>query len=103
MLWAHHEPVYALEMRANVQVGEQPTDLFFIRWAVERTAHDVGTNQVIEYDSRRYRIMDAIDVDGSRRYIRISAKDIGWLDDFADGGVEDNDESTQGPIDGGTY
>lgn len=77
--WAKHEPVHGLAIRAGLQTGEVPTDLFFVRAGAGTWPQDITGQHVVEYRGRRYRVMDTIDLEGARQFTRISAKDLGAI------------------------
>ncbi len=77
--WAKVEPIHSLTMRANVQTGEAPTHLVWLRWGQGTQPEDITGTHVVEWRGRRYRVMDAITVDGADRFTRVSVKDIGAL------------------------
>jgi head-tail adaptor len=77
--WARHEPVHGLAIRAGMQTGEAPTDLFWVRYGAGTRPHELTAGHVVEFNSRRYRILDAIDVDGLHVFTRITAKDLGAI------------------------
>lgn len=76
-LWAKHEPVHSLAIRAGQQTGEAPTDFFWVRWATGTRPHDLTAAHVIDWDGQRYRVLEAIDANGERRFTRITAKLLG--------------------------
>ena len=78
-LWAKKEPIHSLAIRAGAQTDEQPTDLFWLRWASGTKPQDISATHVIEFDGRRYRVIDAIDVDDAHRFTRITTKDLGAI------------------------
>lgn len=77
--WARHEPVHGLAIRAGMQTGEAPTDLFWVRYGAGTRPHELTASHVIEFAGRRYRIIDAIDVDGRHLFTRITTKDLGAI------------------------
>lgn len=77
--WAKKEPVHGLQIRMGSQTGETPTDLFFVRAAAGTRPEDITTAHVVEFKGRRYRVIDAIDVDGAGDYTRITTKDLGAI------------------------
>lgn len=77
--WARHDPVHGLAMRAGMQTGESPTDLFFVRRSAGTKPEEVTGAHVVEYNGFRYRVLDAIDLDGRREYTRITTKQLGPL------------------------
>ena len=77
--WARVEPVHGLAIRMGVQTGEAPTHLFWVRYGVGTTPQDITVNHVIEWQGRRYRVMDTINVDDAQRFTRITAKDLGAI------------------------
>lgn len=78
-LWAKHEPVHSLAIRAGMQTGEAPTDIFWVRWATGTRPHDLTAAHVIDWGGQRYRVLEAIDVNGTRRFTRITAKALGAI------------------------
>lgn len=77
--WARREPVHGIALRAGMQTGEVPTDLFWVRHGTGTQPEDITAAHVIEWNGRRYRVMDAIDVDGAGVFTRISTKDLGAI------------------------
>lgn len=77
--WAKKEPVHSLALRAGQNTGEEPTDLFWVRWATGTKPTDLTSAHVIDYAGRRYRVMDSIDVDDLHTFTRITAKDLGAI------------------------
>lgn len=77
--WAKYEPVHGLAIRAGAQTGEQPTDLFYVRYAAGTRPEDITTSHVVEFHGRRYRVVDAINEDGEDKFTRISTKDLGVI------------------------
>lgn len=77
--WAKHEPVHGLAIRAGMQTGEAPTDLFYIRYGTGTTPHDITGAHVVEFNGHRYRVLDAIEVDGDHEFTRITTKELGPL------------------------
>lgn len=77
--WAKHEPVHGLAIRAGMQTGEVPTDLFWIRYGTGTRPEDITAAHVIEWNHRRYRVMDTINVDDAQRFTRITTKDLGAI------------------------
>ena len=75
--WAKKEPVRSLELRAGVNTGEAPTDLFWFRWGTGSKPENFTTSHVIDLAGQRYRVLDSIDVDDARRFVRVSAKHLG--------------------------
>lgn len=77
--WARHEPVHGLAIRAGMQTGEAPTDLFWVRYGSGTRPHELTAGHVVEFNSRRYRILAAIDVDGRHLFTRLTTKDLGAI------------------------
>ncbi len=79
-LWAKHEPVHSLAIRSGMQTGEAPTDFFWVRRAAGLTQpENITAAHVIEWDGQRYRVLEAIDVNGTRRFTRVTAKLLGAI------------------------
>lgn len=79
-LWAKHEPVHSLAIRSGMQTGEAPTDFFWVRRATGLTQpEDITAAHVIDWDGQRYRVLEAIDANGERRFTRITAKLLGSI------------------------
>lgn len=78
-LWAKKEPIHSIAIRAGAQTDETPTDLFWVRWGSGTKPQDITSTHVIEFAGRRYRVIDAIDVDDARQFTRISTKDLGAI------------------------
>lgn len=79
-LWAKHEPVHGLVLRAGAQTSETPTDLFYIRSATGTRVEEITVEHEVLYRGHRYRVMDAIDLEGRRQVTRLSVKDLGVFD-----------------------
>lgn len=77
--WAKHEPIHSLAMRAGAQTGEEPTDLFWVYYGTATKPADITATHVVEWDGRRYRVLDTIDVEGKREFTRISTKNLGAI------------------------
>jgi head-tail adaptor len=75
--WCKREPVHGLSIKAGAQTENVPTDLFWFRWSTGTKPADITTGHVIDSGGRRYRVLDAIEVDGARQFTRVTAKDIG--------------------------
>jgi head-tail adaptor len=77
--WAKKEPIHSISIRAGQNTGEAPTDFFWVRWGTGTKPTDLTEGYVIDFDGRRYRVMDSIDVDDLHRFTRITAKDLGAI------------------------
>lgn len=75
-VWAKHEPIHGLALRSGMQTDDVATDLFYVRRMAGTAPHEITGAHVVEFAGRRYRVTDAIDVDGARRFTRITAKDL---------------------------
>lgn len=73
------ESIYGLAIRADVNTGEQPTHLVWIRRTPDTRPEKITGNHVIEWNGRRYRVLDAIDAADQRRFTRLRVKDLGAL------------------------
>ena len=71
------EPIYGLTMRQGMQTGEVPTHLFWVRYGPGTQPTDITVNHIFEWNGRRYRVLDAINVDDAQRFTRVSVKDLG--------------------------
>ena len=78
-VWAKREPIHGLALRAGMQTGEVPTDLFFVRVQPGTAPEEITAAHVVEWRGRRYRVLDTISVGALRRFTRISAKDLGAI------------------------
>lgn len=76
---AKHEPVHGLAIRAGMQLGEVPTDLFYVRRGTGTKQTDITVEHVIEWNGRRYRVLDTLDVEDAQRFTRITTKDLGAI------------------------
>lgn len=77
--WARHEPINGLAIRAGMQTGEAPTDLFWVLYGAGTEPESLTADKVVEYRGYRYRIVDAIDFEGARLLTRITTKQIGVI------------------------
>jgi hypothetical protein len=78
--WAKKEPIRSIAIRTGENTGEEPTDLFWVRWGTGTKPHDITNHHVIDYGGHRYRVIDTIDVEDLHRFTRITAKDLGVID-----------------------
>lgn len=78
-LFAKVEPVYGLAIRAGAQTGEVPTHLFWIRYGTGTRPQDITSSHVFEWQGRRYRVIDAINVGDMQRFTQVSVKDLGAI------------------------
>jgi hypothetical protein len=78
-LFAKREPVQGLAIRLGMQTGEAPTDLFWVNYGPGTREGEITTQHVIEWNGRRYRVLDAINVDDAQRFTRITTKDLGAI------------------------
>ncbi|MBS1198155.1 MAG: head-tail adaptor protein [Proteobacteria bacterium] len=79
VVYAKYEPIHGLALRAGMQTGEEATDLFFVRHAEGTRPQDLTADHIIDFNGRRYRIMDSIDIGGAGRFTRITTKDLGAI------------------------
>lgn len=77
--WAKKEPIHSIAIRSGNNTDEKPTDLFWVRWGTDTKPADFTQSHVIEHAGRRYRVLDALDVDDLRRFTRLTAKDLGAI------------------------
>jgi len=77
--WAKREPVHSLNLRAGMQTGEVPTDLFWVRYGTGTKQEDITASHVIEMAGRRYRVLGTLNVDDADVFTRIEAKDLGAI------------------------
>lgn len=78
-LWAKVEPVRGLAMRAGMATGEVPTHLIWLRYSEQLKAEDITLTNVFDWRGHRYRVLDSINVDDAREWIRVSVKDLGTI------------------------
>lgn len=78
--WAKKEPINSIAIRAGENTGEEPTDLFWVRWATGTKPEDFTLSHVIDFNGRRFRVLDSIDVGDLHLFTRITAKDLGAID-----------------------
>ncbi len=78
-VWAKVEPVHGLTIRYGMQTGEVPTHLFWIRYTPTTQPQDITASHVFDWQGRRYRVIDAINVDDRQRFTRVSVKDLGAI------------------------
>lgn len=78
-LWAKVEPIHSLAIRAGQQTGEVPTHLVWVRYGTGTRPEDITASHVVEWRSRRYRVIDSIDVADAGRFTRLSTKDLGAI------------------------
>lgn len=77
--WAKHEPIHGLALRAGMQTGESPTDLFWVRVPPGDGLGDITAEHVIEWRRRRYRVIDTILTGNRLDFLRITAKYLGVI------------------------
>lgn len=77
--WARREPVHGIAIRAGMNTGEVPTDLFWVRYGTGTKPENITAAHVIEWKGRRYRVLDAINVDDADCFTRITTKDLGAI------------------------
>lgn len=77
--WAKVEPIHGIATRYAMQTTDSPTHLFWVRFGQGTKPNDITVSHVIEWSSRRYRVLDCIDVNGAKRFIRIATKELGPL------------------------
>lgn len=77
--WAKREPVHGLAIRLGAQTGEAPTDLWWVRYGVGTRPEDFTADNVIDWNGRRFRVIDAINVNDAQRFTRITTKDLGVI------------------------
>lgn len=77
--WAKREPVHGIAIRAGMNTEEVPTDLFWVRYGSGSKPESITTAHVIDWNGRRYRVLNAINVGDAQRFTRISAKDLGAI------------------------
>lgn len=75
--WMKVDPIRGLAVRTGEQVGEQPTHFIWMRYSQQLRAELISETHVVEVVGRRYRVIDAINVDDAREFVRVTAKDIG--------------------------
>jgi len=78
-LFAKVDPIYGLSIRAGAQTGEVPTHLFWIRYGTGTRPQDITASHVFEWQNRRYRVIDAINVGDMQRFTQVSVKDLGAI------------------------
>lgn len=77
--WMKVDPIRGLEIRAGAQTGENPTHLIWVRYCPQVQAELITRTHVVEVLGRRFRVLDAINVDDAREWVRMTVKDIGAL------------------------
>lgn len=77
--WAKVEPVHGLALRAGMNTEEIPTHLFWVRYTPGTRPEDLTASHVVEWNGRRYRIMNSIDVNDAGCFTRITTKDLGAI------------------------
>lgn len=77
--WAKREPVHGLAIRAGMQTGEIPTDLFWVRYGTGTKPEDITLGHVVEWNGHRYRVLDTINVEDKQQFTRITTKDLGAI------------------------
>jgi head-tail adaptor len=77
--WAKVEPVQGISIRADLQTGEVPTHLFWVRYAPGTKPEEIDASHVIDWNGRRYRVIDAINVEDGQRFTRITTKELGVI------------------------
>ena len=77
--WMKVDPIRGLAVRAGEQVGEQPTHFIWMFYGAQIRAELITETHVIEVNGRRYRVIDSINVDDGREFVRCTTKDIGLI------------------------
>lgn len=77
--FAKREPIHGLAIRAGAQTEEVPTDLFWVRARAGTRPEEITASHVVEWNSRRYRVLDAISVGPMKRFTRITTKHLGAI------------------------
>lgn len=77
--WAKREPIHGLAIRAGMTTSEVPTDLFWVRYGAGTTPEEITQVHVIDWNGRRYRVLDAINIGDAQRFTRITTKDLGAI------------------------
>jgi len=77
--WAKADPIQGLAIRNGAQTGEEPTHFFWLRYGPGTTPQEITAAHVIEWNGRRYRVIDSINIAGAQRFTRITAKDLGAI------------------------
>lgn len=77
--WAKVEPVQGVSIRSDMQTGEVPTHLFWVRYAPGTKPEEITASHVIEWNGRRFRVVDAINIEDGQRFTRITTKELGAI------------------------
>lgn len=77
--WAKVDPVQGLAIRAGMNTGEVPTHLFWVRYGSGTKPEEITQAHVVEWNGRRFRVMDAINMFDAQRFTRITTKDLGAI------------------------
>lgn len=75
--WMKVDPIRGLAVRSGEQTGEQPTHFIWMRYSEVVRAELITQTHVIEVNGRRYRVIDAINFEDGREWVRVTTKDIG--------------------------
>lgn len=75
-VWACKQAVDGVAYREGLQVGDNITHTFTLRHRP-----DITTTHVLEHDGTRYRVVRALDMDGTRKYLRLEATEEGPVSD----------------------
>lgn len=77
--WAKVDPIQGIAIRNGAQTGEEPTHFFWVRYGAGTTPQEITSAHVIEWQNRRYRVIDSINIEDAQRFTRITAKDLGAI------------------------
>lgn len=75
--WAKREPLMGLLNRGTAQVGEEATDYWWVRYGPGTKPEDITGTHVIEWQNRRFRILDVENVGDAQAFTRFKTKDLG--------------------------
>jgi len=75
--WMKVDPIRGLAIRSGEQTGEAATHFIFMRYSDQVRAERITATHVIDVIGRRFRVIDAINLEDAREFVRVTAKDIG--------------------------
>ena len=77
--WAKRDPMRGVAYWSGQQIGEEITDIWWLRYGDGTKPEDLGGEKVIEHNGRRFRIIRAMNAGDAQRFTMVWAKDLGAI------------------------